>query len=115
MEEEDRVVEAVVGRSDGCHVFHRRDGFYYLLREVRTRRARLRCHRYKSGCPATAVIRLNTMELFHLQRHLHGPDYLLLEDRRSRRELVAEAANENQGRNAKKILNDWKLRSVLMW
>jgi len=102
-------VQAMPGRQEGSHIFHNGDGFYYLVRERRGNRCRLKCRRYRS-CHGTAVVNMTTGILTPLQPHTCQRDYLLPEELAFRRDLIDRANQNVRGAPVRQILRDAKLK-----
>lgn len=109
------VAEAVAGQNPGSVLFHKRDGFFYHVREIRGRRARMQCRHYSKGCRSTATVNLVTGLLRRLKPHNHAPDRLLLDDEALRREMMEDARANNFAKTARQILNEHRLRYVSCW
>ncbi|KAK3909601.1 Elongation factor 4 [Frankliniella fusca] len=101
-------VQAMPGRQAGSHIFHNGNGFYYLIRERRGNRCRLKCRRYRSCC-GTAVVDLMTGILTHLQPHTCQRDHLLPEELAFRRDLIQRASQNVYGAGVRNILREAKV------
>lgn len=111
--EDEGEVQVAAGRENGSHIFHKGDGYYYHVREVRGSRARLKCRHYTRGCRGTASVNMTTGILKSLQHHTCRNDPLLLEDLQVRRDMVTEARTNLNGAGVRQILREHRLRFVL--
>lgn len=102
-------LQAIPGRQNGSYIFHNGDGFYYLVRERRGNRCRMKCRRYRS-CHGTAVVDLTTGVLRPLQPHTCQCDHLLPEELAFRRDLIERASQNIRGAGVRQILRDAKVR-----
>lgn len=111
-------VRGFPGRQEGSLILHCGDGFHYNVHEVRNARVKLRCRHYNRSrlrCYGTANVSLITYHLVHATPHNHEPDPLLEEDFALRKRMIEMAETNVFGRKVISILNEWKLKQVLLY